>query len=236
MGTPTAGRRATARQEVESERRGVNDSFPPNGGVRPEPAGLHNDRDRVLFFSPWRGRPECGSHGYQGRTGATMTMNEVVEAGSILDTLLSHPDFKEGLIWRRRHLAANTTVFSEGDRGREVYLIATGTVRVLGNVDLDAKRQIRPGFSDLGAGEVFGELALFDNQPRSATVSTVTACDLIVINGDRLMGFLDDHPDLGYPLFKELILILVGRLRRADRKIFALFAWGLKAQGIDRYL
>ena len=105
-----------------------------------------------------------------------------------------------------------------------------------GNVDLDDARHIRPGFSDLAVGEVFGELALFDNQPRSATVTTVSACDLAVIDGARLMAFLDSHPELGYPLFKDLILILVKRLRSANQKIFALFAWGLKARGIDRYL
>lgn len=163
-------------------------------------------------------------------------MKDAHGPGSILDDLLSHPDFKEGVIWQRRHYEANTTLFKEGDRGRDVYLVVQGTVRVLGNVDLDAQRQIRPGFSDLGEGEVFGELPLFDNQPRSATVVTVTACDMIVIDGDRLIQFLDGHPDLGYPLFKELILILVRRLRKADQKIFALFAWGLKARGIDKYL
>ncbi|HKJ21772.1 MAG TPA: cyclic nucleotide-binding domain-containing protein [Gammaproteobacteria bacterium] len=163
-------------------------------------------------------------------------MNEATKPNSILDTLLNHHDFKEGALWQRRHYEPNTTVFSEGDRGRDVYLIVKGTVRVQGSVDLDAKRQIRPGFSDLGEGEVFGELALFDNHPRSASVSTVTACDLIAIDGDQLMQFLDTHPDLGYPLFKALILILVGRLRQADRKIFGLFAWGLKARGIDKYL
>lgn len=163
-------------------------------------------------------------------------MNQAAKPGSILDALLNHPDFKEGRIWHRRHCEPNTTVFSEGDQGRDIYLIVRGTVRVQGNVDLDAKRQIRPGFSDLGEGEVFGELALFDSHPRSATVSAVTACDLIVIDGDQMMSFLDSHPELGYPLFKELILILVGRLRQADRKIFGLFAWGLKARGIDKYL
>lgn len=158
------------------------------------------------------------------------------QAQSMLDSLLSHPDFCEGSLWQRRHFDANVTVFKEGDRGRQVYLILKGTVRIVGNVDLDEEHHIRPGFSDLGEGEVFGELSLFDNEPRSATVVTVTECEFAVIDGDRMMAFLDAHPDVGHPLFKELILILVNRLRKANRKIFALFAWGLKARGIDKHL
>jgi CRP/FNR family cyclic AMP-dependent transcriptional regulator len=163
-------------------------------------------------------------------------MSEMKLPASVFDGLLNHPDFREGAVWRRSHYPPNTTVFSEGDTGRDVFIILKGAVRVLGNVDLDDARQIRPGFGDLGEGEVFGELALFDSQPRSAAVVTVTACDLAVVDADELMHFLDSHPEVGYPLFKDLILILVKRLRAANKKIFALFAWGLKARGIDKYL
>jgi len=163
-------------------------------------------------------------------------MSETRLPGSVLDVLLNHPDFREGDVWHCRQFPPNTTLFSEGDTGREVYLILSGSVRVLGHVDLDDTRCIRPGFSDLTQGEVFGELALFDNQPRSATVMTVTACDLALVNGEELMRFLDTHPELGYPLFSDLILILVRRLRAANQKNFALFAWGLKARGIDKFL
>lgn len=153
-----------------------------------------------------------------------------------LHDLLDHPDFAEGVLWTRRKAAANETLFAEGDRGLEVYLILKGTVRVVGNVDLDDHRTVHPGFSDLGEGQVFGELPLFDGEPRSATVVTLTDCDLAVLEGERLMAFLDAHPELAYPIFKELILLLVGRLRQANRRIFSLFAWGLKMRGIDRHL
>jgi CRP/FNR family transcriptional regulator, cyclic AMP receptor protein len=150
--------------------------------------------------------------------------------------LLSHPDFAERELWIRRQAAANETLFVEGDRGSEIYLILTGSVRVVGNVDLDDRRTVHPGFSDLDEGQVFGELSLFDGEPRSATVIALTDCELAVLEGEKLMAFLDAHPELGYPIFKELIHLLVGRLRQANRRIFSLFAWGLKMRGIDRHL
>ena len=153
-----------------------------------------------------------------------------------LYSLLDHPSFEEGAVWTRRQVVADETIFSEGDQGSEVYLILKGSVRVVGNVDLDDKRRVHPGFSDLDSGQVFGELPMFDGEPRSATVIALTDCELAVIEGEQLMAFLDAHPELGYPIFKELIHFLVGRLRQANRRIFSLFAWGLKMRGIDRHL
>lgn len=153
-----------------------------------------------------------------------------------LHDLLDHPEFAEGALWLRRHFAANHTLFAEGDVGNEVYLVLKGSVRVVGNVDLDHQRTVHPGFSELCEGQVFGELSLFDGQPRSATVMTLTESELAVLEGDKLMAFLEAHPELGYPIFKELIHLLVGRLRQANRRIFSLFAWGLRQRGIDQYL
>jgi CRP-like cAMP-binding protein len=153
-----------------------------------------------------------------------------------LHDLLDHPEFAEGSLWVRRRFAANHTLFAEGDTGTEVYLILKGSVRVVGNVDLDHHRAVHPGFSDLCEGQVFGELPLFDGEPRSATVVTLTECELAVLEGEKLMAFLDTHTELGYPIFKGLIHLLVGRLRKANRRIFSLVAWGLRMRGIDQYL
>jgi len=150
--------------------------------------------------------------------------------------LLDHPSFEEGAVWTRRKVKADETLFSEGDVGSEVFLILKGSVRVVGNVDLDDNRTVHPGFSDLGEGQVFGELPMFDGEPRSATVMALTDCELAVLEGQQLIAFLDAHPELGYPIFKELIHLLVGRLRQANRRIFSLFAWGLKMRGIERHL
>lgn len=150
--------------------------------------------------------------------------------------LLQYPGFREAVRWQTRRLPANETVFSAGDQGRDVFLVLQGRVRVVGNVDLDERRKVRPGFIELGEGQLFGELALFDGETRSATVITLTDCELGVMDGDSLMGFLDHHPQLGYPLCKELIHSMVARLRQANKRVFSLFAWGLKTRGIAPHL
>lgn len=156
-------------------------------------------------------------------------------SGAIYD-LLEYAGFRESVLWETRAYPVNHTVFAAGDRGHEVFLILRGRVRVVGNIDLDDQRKVHPGFSELGEGQMFGELPLFDGEPRSATVVTLIDCELAVMDGDRLLAFLDSHPELGYPIFKELIHSMVGRLRQANKRIFSLFAWGLKMRGIDQHL
>jgi len=150
--------------------------------------------------------------------------------------LLEHPDFKEGNHWKTCKFRSSQVIFREGDRDRAVYLVLSGVVRLMANLDLEDHRRVQPGFSDLGAGEVFGELPLFDNQPRSASVIAISDCELVEMNSDSLITFLDQHPDIGYEVFRELNYMLVRRLRNANRKIFSLFAWGLKNCGITQHL
>ena len=86
-------------------------------------------------------------------------------------SLLQHRDLKEGADWRRRRYAANEFIFREGDDTDTVYLILEGSVRILADLELEEGRHIHPGVCDLGDGEVFGELALFDRGDLKVTIS-----------------------------------------------------------------
>lgn len=147
--------------------------------------------------------------------------------------LLEHPEFPEGRHWQRRRFEPGQVVFREGDKTFKLYLVLSGTVRVLGTVDLETGRQIRPGVSDLGEGEVFGELALFDDQPHSTSVSVVSEAELAVIDGPLLLDFLDRNREIGYPILKWVLCRLVPRLRTTNMRVFRLLAWGMKAHELD---
>ena len=111
-----------------------------------------------------------------------------------------------------------------GSRGREIFVVRSGTVRVPGDVTVGERRCLRSGMCDLQGGAVFGELALFDRRPRSASVVAVTECELAVVDGQRLLAFFDAHPTLGYPVLQVLVGTLVRRLRRTNDKLFSVFA------------
>lgn len=153
-----------------------------------------------------------------------------------IKALLDHPDFQEGSHWCRRRVAAGQAVFREGEAGADLFLVLQGGVRVVGEVELEGHHRIQPGFCDLQAGALFGELALFDQGARSATVVAVEDTELAVIDGECLLRFFDSNPEIGYKLLKKLITVMVGRLRSTNKKLVSLFAWGLKAHQIEQHL
>ncbi len=153
-----------------------------------------------------------------------------------IEQLLQRPDFAEGEAWRVRRFPANAEILRQGDNSRHVYWIRKGTVRVLGQVPVSEARQVRPGVCDLQSGEVFGELALFDDQPRSATVMAVDECELVEIDGEALLDYLERHTELGFAFLRQMMTVMVQRLRASDRQIFSLLAWGMRAHGIDQHL
>jgi CRP-like cAMP-binding protein len=155
------------------------------------------------------------------------------------NTLLEIMDdeaFAEGESWRRRSFVENEVIVREGDQERKMYLIESGTLRVSGRVELEDQRHIQPGLCDLGVGDVFGELALFDTQPRSASVVAVSSGELREIDCRCLSEYLEQHPAQGYALLKAMFKVVTDRLSRANERVEHLFAWGLKAHGIDKHL
>lgn len=95
----------------------------------------------------------------------------------------------------------------EGSVGQEFFIILEGTASV-----------IRAGkkVNKLGAGQFFGELALLDHKPRSATVMAATEMTLLVLSQREFFGLIDERP----ALTKKLLQALAGRLRAADSRAF----------------
>jgi CRP/FNR family cyclic AMP-dependent transcriptional regulator len=153
-----------------------------------------------------------------------------------IEDIVQDPEFPEGTAWRRRSFQANDNILQEGSEGRSLFLIESGSVRVTARVVLEEDRRVQPGICDLQAGELFGELGLFENQPRSASVMAVTDTQLIEIDGEQLSRYLDAHPEIGYRVLKSLFAIVIARLSSANRRIEYLMGWGLKAHGIEKHL
>ena len=155
---------------------------------------------------------------------------------TLIPELLQDPDFQRAVEWRRQPFAAGEVIVQEGQLDRSLYLIEEGSADVVCDVWLEDDRHIRPGIWVLGPGDLFGELVLFDQRPRAASVVARTPGRLVAIDADSLRRFLDDHPEVGYRLLKELFALLTERLRRANQRLESVFAWGLRAHGIDRHI
>jgi len=90
-----------------------------------------------------------------------------------------------------RKYPKNTILFMEGDESSHLYIIQHGKVTV--SVASEDGRQVILNY--MGEGEYFGELSLMDGKPRSATVTTATACEFIAISRSSFQQLLKSSPE-----------------------------------------
>ncbi len=114
----------------------------------------------------------------------------------------------------KKSFAKNTLLMSEGSRGESLYVVQQGKMKVFLS-DPDGKEVI---LSILGPGDFIGEMALIDDEPRSAGVMTMEAAELFVISKPDFTSCLAKNPELAANLMKGLCQ----RLRAADRHIESL--------------
>ncbi|MGD2076364.1 MAG: cyclic nucleotide-binding domain-containing protein [Gammaproteobacteria bacterium] len=166
--------------------------------------------------------------------GPTAGANEPMP--STLHALLHHPALPEHRAWVREPFAAGEYVFRLGESGHDVYLVLRGRVRVLGRVDLEDGQRVRPGYLDLGERQVFGALSLFDRSRRCADVQAISDCEIAVIDAHALATFMEQNPQLGYRILRELFSCSVEQIRKNRHRVASMLAWGLKAHGITQCL
>jgi CRP/FNR family cyclic AMP-dependent transcriptional regulator len=111
---------------------------------------------------------------------------------------------------RLRRIASGTTLFAKGDPGAELFAVVSGTVKIR-VPSIDGREAT---FNLLHAGDIFGEIALLDGQPRTADAIAATDCSLMVILRRDFLGFVHGEPKVAM----KLIELLCARLRIASAR------------------
>jgi len=111
---------------------------------------------------------------------ARCSKKELAEVAKLADEI----DFKPG-----------KDLIREGERGREFFVLLDGTAEV--------RRKGRK-ISTLGPGDFFGEIALVAHTPRTATVTTTSPVDLLVITGQSFASLLDHQPAIATKVLAAL--------------------------------
>jgi CRP/FNR family cyclic AMP-dependent transcriptional regulator len=111
----------------------------------------------------------------------------------------------------QRRFPAESVILREGDRGDTCYVMRSGRARVM--------REHPDGraitLTNLGPGEIFGELAMFGDEVRSATVEAIEDVEVLAILADDLKRLLRDHPEIAV----KLLAALGQKLRDANERI-----------------
>jgi CRP/FNR family cyclic AMP-dependent transcriptional regulator len=110
-----------------------------------------------------------------------------------------------------RRFPAGSIIIREGDRGDTCYVMRSGRGRV--TREHPDGRAIT--LTNVGPGEIFGELAMFGGELRSATVEAIDDTEVVAILADDLKRLLKDHPEIAV----KLLSALGQKLRDANERI-----------------
>lgn len=111
----------------------------------------------------------------------------------------------------KKTVAKNTIIISEGDRSGSLYIILSGKVKVF--LQDEEGKEIALNYHE--SGEYFGEMALLDDEPRSASVMSIEKSTFLTISKEDFKQCLLSHPDIAFGLIKGLVL----RLRQLTENV-----------------
>ena len=117
-----------------------------------------------------------------------------------LETYVSEVDFNEG-----------DNIITEGDIGDTLYILIEGKVDVIKKTIYDDEFVCASLDSSMHC--LFGEMAVIDNDKRSATIKAKTACKTLSLNRDGFTDFCNKHPYAGIELLKLMNTNIVRNLR-----------------------
>ena len=117
------------------------------------------------------------------------------------DFLVRLASIMEELSFPPRH-----TIFQKGEEGRSLYIVVEGNVRI--HMDRQEIQRLTKGYA-------FGEMALFDSEPRSASVTTLDSCDCLVLTQQQLYEAIDETPGIAV----NIIRLLSRRIRELNDRL-----------------
>src|SRR5256885_946990 len=139
-----------------------------------------------------------------------------------MNDLIAKIDFFSGLddkILRKiseacivRQFTRNETIVRQGEMGLGLYIIARGRVKV--DREQGGTRTL---IAELGPEQFFGDMALLDNKPRSATVTGLEDAECLLLTRDSFVKLMNKYPEIPIRMAK----VLAERLREANKKIVA---------------
>lgn len=105
---------------------------------------------------------------------------------------------------------AGTRIFKEGETGEEMFIIQSGQVKITKHTSDGEKTLVI-----LSEGDFFGEMAVIDNEPRSASAVALTDVKMIVLNQEVFESTMQTNAHI----VKKILRNMSGRLREANKQI-----------------
>lgn len=124
-----------------------------------------------------------------------LTMEEIEETGSFL---------------KQHSYKIGDNIFSEGDKGNAMYIVVSGTVKITKKINGREKELI-----NLGPGDFFGEIALFDYVSRTANAVSSEESSVLEITRSSFNDFFSKRPQICAKILYQMVAELARRLKRS---------------------
>lgn len=112
---------------------------------------------------------------------------------------------------RHRHYQDDEVIFREGDPALGLFVVLNGEVKI----SISSPTEAEIVLAVLGPGEMFGELAIFDDTPRSAAAAGIGETEVLFLHRDDFMAVLDREP----AAVRAVLRALAGMVRRTNEKL-----------------
>lgn len=124
-------------------------------------------------------------------------------------------------ILEHRQIKKGEYIFKQGDNGEELFILISGTVRVCKNTKTDEEYTIVDLKSEWNV--FFGEIALMDNDERSASILVLEDCDVLVMEKEKFEALGNQYPEICLPITRVIIKRICKNLRNVNNDVILLF-------------
>ena len=138
---------------------------------------------------------------------------EILKKVPIFEDLSRSEHQKVAEILHRRTYAADEAIVREGEMGVGMYIVVSGQVQIVQNGQDGSLIQL----ASFGAGDFFGEQALLEDSPRTASAISVEPCTAVGFFRPDLMELIESNPRLGLKIVMRLSRMISVRLRHTNR-------------------
>ena len=144
---------------------------------------------------------------------------EILKGVPMLNNLSNNELREFERIVHRRNYKANENIFWQGEPGVGMYIIQSGSVKIYNTLPDSGIKEL----ATLKMGDFFGELALLDESPRSASANALEACQILGLYRPDLFDLLERRPKLGLKVMTKLAQIIGNRLRITSSKLQSIY-------------
>lgn len=123
-------------------------------------------------------------------------------------------------------IESGKTLFQEGDPGEEMYIVVSGKIGIFVKLPDGEDLEI----AEIGGGNFFGEMSIFEHAPRSATCRTKKETEALRLHGSKFYQFIGRNPSAGIKIMHKMLNITCHRLQNTGAFLSDMVQWGDNAR------